>query len=189
MNERKLRKKIAKVNYKIEKFTAKAKLMRNIGKEPKATKCEKKAQKHKFKIYSLEAKLLTVSNNQSINRKRRMSARERIMNTETLNSIMQLEVPEHIESGTLSELIVRLHNASNLDFTDLTVNLSDMANYFDVETLVQLPLLKIGAATEKRIKFRQKHGDGVYPFVITISGNGVNINREFTIKVGGTEIY
>jgi hypothetical protein len=190
MKEAKIKRKIVKLRYKIEITTVKASYMKEIGKVSSAWKQELKVQKYILKIKTLEDKLATGINNiQSISKKKRLSAQERTVLAEFLNSVVDLYIPPQIESGTSSEVIINLKNNSNYDLENLSIDLSDLGNYFNIDPVVQFPSMRIGMCIEKRIKFSPKHGDGIYPVIAKISGNGITVERPFTIKVGGTEIY
>ena len=64
-----------------------------------------------------------------------------------------------------------------------------MMDYFDVEGEVNDIMLKPGSVIKKSITIKPKYEEGVFPFKIVIRVGSNVAEEEFTIKVGGTEIY
>jgi CxxC-x17-CxxC domain-containing protein len=109
--------------------------------------------------------------------------------TAQLSSVVSLIVPEHIESGSSAQITVLLKNNTQIEFTNLNVDLSDMMDDFEIEGEVRKNKLKRGMEVENYIVIKPKYPRGLFPVKIRITGNGVTVEKEYTIKVGGTEIY
>jgi hypothetical protein len=109
--------------------------------------------------------------------------------TKLLEQTIKLIVPQFIDSDTTSEILVELNNISNLTLTDITFDISKLDEDFKVTGSVAVKTLNPGKALEQRIKIKPRYEKGTFPIKIVIWGNGVSIEKEYTIKVGGTEIY
>ncbi len=108
---------------------------------------------------------------------------------EQLSSAISIMMPEFIDAGTSAQVTVTLKNASQIDITDLHVDISDMEEYFEVKGEVNLKTLKPGVELENHIVIKPKYPKGLFPVKVWICSGDVRVERDFTIKVGGTEIY
>ncbi len=86
-------------------------------------------------------------------------------------------------------VIVTLYNNTSTEIDDISIDLSDMTDYFDIEGEVKDYRLKPGAEIVKTLRIRPKFEEGVFPFKIKISTGSIYVEDEHSIKVGGTEIY
>ena len=64
-----------------------------------------------------------------------------------------------------------------------------MTNFFEIDGKVEVPFLAPKMELSKRVKIRPKYESGNFPIKIKIMANNVSIEKEYSIKVGGTEIY
>lgn len=106
-----------------------------------------------------------------------------------MSSSIQLIVPEFLDPGTFSEIIIDLNNTSDKELNDIIVDLSDMEEDFSIIGEVKRERLKPGMKLQYVIKIKPKIEAGTIPIKIKISGSGAAIEKEHIIKVGGTEIY
>jgi len=106
-----------------------------------------------------------------------------------LSSTIELTVPEFIDTGTFSEIIINLNNTTDKELNDIIVDLSDMEEDFSIIGEVKRNSLKPGMKLQYVIKIKPKMEAGTIPIKIKISGSGAMIDKDYIIKVGGTEIY
>lgn len=106
-----------------------------------------------------------------------------------LHQTTSLTIPTHIESNATGEIILSLKNITNQNITNISVDFTDLENFFDVKGIEDVPFLRQGMEIERRVKITPKEEKGTFPIIIKITGSGVTIEKEYTIKVGGTEIY
>ena len=100
-----------------------------------------------------------------------------------------IQLPGFINSGNKERGFITLKNDTGSEIEDLDIDLSDMMDYFDVEGEVNDIMLKPGSVIKKSITIKPKYEEGVFPFKIVIRVGSNVAEQEFTIKVGGTEIY
>ena len=72
---------------------------------------------------------------------------------------------------------------------DIHIDFSDLKGFFDVEGEVKVSKLRPGMELEKSVIIKPKYSKGTFPITIKITRSGATIEKEYTIKVGGTEIY
>jgi hypothetical protein len=108
-----------------------------------------------------------------------------------LEQVVMLYVPEFMDTGTSADIIANLRNDSNKTIENISIDFSDLENFFSVEGEVNIPVLRPGMAMKRSIRIRTKHQneEGVFVVKIIIMADGSSIERDYTIKVGGTEIY
>jgi flagella basal body P-ring formation protein FlgA len=106
-----------------------------------------------------------------------------------LSNVVNMTMPPYLDAGTLAEIVVNFKNNSNQTLTDVSIDFSDMEEDFEVQGAVSLKTLKPGKEVEQRVRIKPKFERGMFPVIIKITGNGITIQKEYTIKVGGTEIY
>jgi hypothetical protein len=107
-----------------------------------------------------------------------------------LESTVNLIIPQFIDIGESAEIIVEIENKSQETLHDVTVDFSDFKTYFEVEGTADFPVIKPGAKITKRVKLISKPGiEGTFPVTTTITSRRIKVEKEYTIKVGGTEIY
>ncbi len=106
-----------------------------------------------------------------------------------LSSSVQLIVPDHLDSGTMAEIIINLNNATDKELKDMIVDLSDLEEDFSIIGEVKRKSLKPGMKLQYVVKIKPKMETGTIPVKIKITGSGATIEKQYTIKVGGTEIY
>ena len=106
-----------------------------------------------------------------------------------IDSSIRLEVPSFIETSTMAEIIVDMKNNTHKMITGIQVDLSNLEEYFMIEGEAKVNTLAPGMELESRINIKPKFEKGVFPIKIKITGSGTTIEKQYTIKVGGTEIY
>jgi hypothetical protein len=106
-----------------------------------------------------------------------------------LSKAVSLNVPEFMDSNTMSEILVVLNNTSTTTLTDLSLDTSQLEEDFEVTGTVAVKTLSPGKALEQRIKIKPRYEKGTFPVKIIIMAKGARVTREYSIKVGGTEIY
>jgi len=145
-----------------------------------ATQCKKYQNKWHLNEQQMEVERqereLSIA---QINQKRR----------ELLDNSVSILIPSHIESESTAEILVRLSNDSQNNIRNISIDFSDLQELFDVEGDVKLSLLKPGMSLDYSIKVTPKLQSGIIPINIMIRGNDGSVQKEYTIKVGGTEIY
>jgi hypothetical protein len=105
------------------------------------------------------------------------------------DSAIILSVPTFLEFNSNAEIMVTLKNPSEDDIVDISVDFSDLSDFFNIEGQIDVHSLRPGMDLERRIKIKSKEEKGTFPVKIIIKGNGAMQVRHYTIKVGGTEIY
>ncbi|MBR9700154.1 hypothetical protein GOV09_06870 [Candidatus Woesearchaeota archaeon] len=106
-----------------------------------------------------------------------------------LSSSVILEVPHFLEPGSTAEIMIILNNSTKENIEKVFVDTSDMDEYFDTRGEVSVNSLRSGMEIRKAIRIKPKFEEGTFPVKIKITGSGVTIEKQYTIKVGGTEIY
>jgi hypothetical protein len=106
-----------------------------------------------------------------------------------LPSILSFLVPDFIDTETSSQLTISFKNTTDLTFRDISVETSDLVNFFIVEGDINIPLLRPGMELDNYIRIKPRHTRGIFPVRIIVRSGHVEVVRECTIKVGGTEIY
>jgi hypothetical protein len=126
-------------------------------------------------------------------KKRQIEEEERISRAKEieklLSKVVSITVPEYMDAGTLAEILVELHNTSTTTLTDISLDTSQLEEDFEVTGTVAVKTLSPGKALEQRIKIKPRYEKGTFPVKITIVAKGARVVREYSIKVGGTEIY
>jgi hypothetical protein len=108
---------------------------------------------------------------------------------ELLDRAISLHVPQFMDSNTTSEILVELNNTSATTLTDISIDTSQLEEDFEVTGTVAVKTLNPGKALEQRIKIKPRYEKGTFPVKIIIMAKGARVTREYSIKVGGTEIY
>jgi hypothetical protein len=123
--------------------------------------------------------------------KEKQAENERLKKLENLKTLLSsaLVVPPHLESNTTAEIVVQLHNTTPNEITQISVDFSDLESDFGVEGTIKIDRLRPNAEIESFIRIKPRYLRGTFPVKIVIWGNGVSVEKEYTIKVGGTEIY
>ena len=106
-----------------------------------------------------------------------------------LSSSIELMVPNHLDPDTTAEIIVQMTNQADYSLQDISIDFSMLDKFFLREGHAYVEDLLPGMTLKKTVKFKPKFEEGVFPVKITITGCGVAVEKEYTIKVGGTEIY
>jgi hypothetical protein len=107
-----------------------------------------------------------------------------------LDNSVKLHVPSFMDFDSIAEIIVEIENNSKETLWDMSLNFSDLKEFFDVDGTVNYSTVKPGTKLLNRVRIHAKKGiEGTIPVSIALIGNGITIEKEFTIKVGGTEIY
>jgi ribosomal protein S13 len=106
-----------------------------------------------------------------------------------LEQVVVLYVPEYMETGTSAEIVVNVKNDSDETLEHITVNFSDLENFFLVEGEVSIPILRPGMVIKKRIKIKPRFDEGIFPVKLKIISGRTQVVQNYTIKVGGTDIY
>jgi len=106
-----------------------------------------------------------------------------------LLSSVELIVPDFLDADSTAEIIVRLANTSDRELSDISVDFSMLDKFFTREGDVDIEILLPSMELKRTIKIKPKFEEGIFPIKINISGSGVTIEKQYTIKVGGTEIY
>ncbi len=108
---------------------------------------------------------------------------------EILFSSVDILIPNYLDSNTTSEIILQLNNDTAKSIEDIYVDFSILERFFEIDGKIEFDVLLPGMSVKKTIKIKSKYEEGVFPVKIKITGSGAKIEREYTIKVGGTEIY
>jgi hypothetical protein len=109
---------------------------------------------------------------------------------ELLQQIVTFNVPQFMDIDSTAEIIVDIENNSNETIQNVSFDFSDLLAYFDVEGTIIYPRVKPGAKLVNRVRIRPKKGiEGIIPVSIIIISNGITKEKDYKIKVGGTEIY
>ena len=106
-----------------------------------------------------------------------------------LHSLFNLTVPEYMEANSTHEIIINLHNTSGMVLNEIFADTSLFNEFFVVEGELKIQTLHPGMELEKRIRISPKYEKGVFPIKMRLHCGGAVIEKEYTIKVGGTEIY
>ena len=106
-----------------------------------------------------------------------------------LSSSVDILVPDFLDPNISSHIVVKFTNNSNQSLKDLHVDLSILAKYFDIDTELRIDTLLPGMELKKTIRIKSKYEEGLFPVKIIITSSGARIENEYSIKVGGTEIY
>ncbi|MBR9700155.1 hypothetical protein GOV09_06875 [Candidatus Woesearchaeota archaeon] len=106
-----------------------------------------------------------------------------------LLSSIELLIPNFIDYGTSAEITARMKNDAEHSLENISVDLSDVEQFFDIEGAIKVPILKPGMTLNYTVRIKPKVESGVIPIKIKITGSGATLEKEYTIKVGGTEIY
>jgi hypothetical protein len=123
--------------------------------------------------------------------KEKLAEKKHLANLEELKNLLSkaLLIPQYLESNTTAEIVVQLHNTTSNEITRIRVDFSDLESDFEVEGTIKIDRLRPNAEVESFIKIKPRYLKGSFPIKIIIWGNGVSVEKEYTIKVGGTEIY
>jgi hypothetical protein len=106
-----------------------------------------------------------------------------------LGKAVSLIVPQFLDTNTTSEILVELNNTSTQTLTDISLDTSQLEEDFEVTGTVAVKTLSPGKALEQRLKIKPRYEKGTFPVKITIMAKGARVTKEYSIKVGGTEIY
>ncbi len=106
-----------------------------------------------------------------------------------LDSSINVIFPSHVEEGATTEVIITLANKTKSNISDVKADFSGMEDMFEIDGSIKMKLLTPGMVMKKTIRIKPKHEEGMFPVNIKISGSGATIEKQYTIKVGGTEIY
>ena len=106
-----------------------------------------------------------------------------------LSSSVNLYVPNFTDPHTSSDMIVEFINNSERTLENVHVDFSILAKYFDIDAGLIIGTLTAGMKLKKAIRIIPKYEEGTFPVKITITSMYARIENEYTIKVGGTEIY
>jgi hypothetical protein len=106
-----------------------------------------------------------------------------------LAQVISLTIPSFIDSNTMAEILVDLNNTSSTTLTDISLDISQLEEDFEVTGTIAVKTLSPGKALEQRIKIKPRYEKGTFPVKIIIMAKGARVTREYSIKVGGTEIY
>ena len=106
-----------------------------------------------------------------------------------LSALVHVWVPIHIEFKTSSEIYVHINNRGDRPVEGFEFDLSMVRKYFDIEEFAPPEHIDPGIEIKEWLTINSRFDAGTYPIRIRISGNGLTIEKEYTIKVGGTEIY
>ncbi len=107
-----------------------------------------------------------------------------------LSDSVMMYVPTFIDTGTAAEIVVEIDNRSQHTLENLSLDFSELHDFFEVEGEVRYSALKPGIKLVNRVKIKARKGiEGVIPVSIGIEGNRARVRKEYSIKVGGTEIY
>jgi parallel beta-helix repeat protein len=106
-----------------------------------------------------------------------------------LEESINFEMPSFIDVGASAEIVVRLCNGSNRVLKNVALDLSDLGNIFDIQGSMLIPALKPGMQLRETIQVKPKTSEGIFPVKMKIRSGSAIVEREYTIKVGGTEIY
>ena len=98
-------------------------------------------------------------------------------------------MPTYLDSQSTEEIVVIIENDSGIDLGNVVVDLSDLQKYFDIQDKMEFPGIRKGMTLREDIKFRPKYDEGSFPVVVTIRSGDSKMLLNYTIKVGGTEIY
>ncbi len=100
-----------------------------------------------------------------------------------------IQLPGFINSGNKERGFITLKNDTGSEIEDLDIDLSDMMDYFEVEGELNDFRLKPGSVIKKSFTIKPRYEEGVFPFKIIVRVGSNFVEEEFSIKVGGTEIY
>ncbi|MCK5037962.1 MAG: pre-peptidase C-terminal domain-containing protein [Thermoplasmata archaeon] len=106
-----------------------------------------------------------------------------------LNDACDLIIPTYLDPDATAEIIIDIKNNSNMDLESIEVNFSDMQKYFEIQDTLVFPGVRRGMTLREDVKFKPKYNEGSFPVIIEIVSGGARLKEEYTIKVGGTEIY
>jgi len=129
-----------------------------------------------------------------LDRRKAIQEKNREMNRQLLvhgileNSIT-LVVPTHIDSDAYVEIVINIHNPTRKVIKDIHMDFSYMQEFFDVQGDLYVQNLYPEMELKKMVKIKSKYNEGTFPTKIIISGDGASLEKQYTIKVGGTEIY
>ncbi|MCK5037702.1 MAG: fibronectin type III domain-containing protein [Thermoplasmata archaeon] len=108
---------------------------------------------------------------------------------EELSKIVTLTVPSFIDSYTTSEVIVDFKNETEEGIQNISLDLSNLKEFFLMDGEVFIESLSPSMEIREKVRIRPLNEEGTFPVKIRVIGNGQWIEKEYTIKVGGTEIY
>ncbi len=106
-----------------------------------------------------------------------------------LDEACDLVIPTYLDPGATSEIIIDIKNNTSMDLESIEVNFSDMQKYFEIQDTLVFPGVRRGMTLREDVKFKPKYNEGTFPVIIEIISGGARLKEEYTIKVGGTEIY
>ena len=104
-------------------------------------------------------------------------------------SFVDLVVPLFLEQDSTGEIVVNLKNTTNKELKNISVDFSDLEEFFTINGSVEVKSLRPGMQLKNSVRIKSKFQEGTFPIKIKITGSGATIEKEYTIKVGGTEIY
>ena len=108
---------------------------------------------------------------------------------DTPESCVTLHVPDFMEPESTSEILVKLKNSTEKKIENISLDPSDMMEFFNVDGEVNVSYIKSGMELDYVIRIKPKILSGTIPVVIKVSVGGKTVEKEYTIKVGGTEVY
>ncbi len=108
---------------------------------------------------------------------------------ENLSRAVKMLIPEFLDIGATGEMTFEFDNVMDKDLENISVDFTHMANFFDIQNEVTIPILASGMSVRSRVRFKCKFEEGVFPVRICIICGNTSIDKQFKVKVGGTEIY
>jgi hypothetical protein len=106
-----------------------------------------------------------------------------------LERSVKLHVPRFIDTDTTVEIVIEMKNNGDISLKNVSLDLSDIKDVFEVDGRVFITALKPGMHLREGIKIKPKFKEGAFPVKIRIMCDDAAIEMEYSIKVGGTEIY
>ncbi len=110
-------------------------------------------------------------------------------NSALLESVVHITVPDFIDSGISDDIIVELNNTSKTTIKDISLDLSHLEEDFEISGTVMVKTLGPGKTLEQRLIIKPKYEKGTFPVKVRINSSEGSLEKEYKIKVGGTEIY
>jgi HEAT repeat protein len=109
--------------------------------------------------------------------------------SELVKSSILLTVPQFLDADSQAEIVAVFKNISNQNLSNISLDFSDLEDFFEIDGQVYIKSLRPGMEIEKRIRIKPKEDKGTFPVKVILRGNGETQIKEYTIKVGGTEVY
>jgi hypothetical protein len=102
---------------------------------------------------------------------------------------LTIVVPEFVDSGSSCEILLTLKNKTDREIKNISIDFSDLEEFFTLEGEVDIRKLRPGMELKKAVHIKPRHEEGIFPVKIAINSDGETIIKEYKIKVGGTEVY